>query len=98
MSRPVLICLDEPTMGLAPVLVTRVLETIVAINQQGVTVFMVEQNATLALSIAHRGYVLRNGTLVLAGDARELQDNPAIQEAYLGQRPAGQPFGERGTM
>jgi branched-chain amino acid transport system ATP-binding protein len=98
MSRPHLVCLDEPTMGLAPVFVERVLETIVAINQQGVGVFMVEQNATLALSIAHRGYVLQNGTLVLAGEARELRNNPAIQEAYLGQRPSGRPSGEGRRM
>ncbi len=91
MSRPALICMDEPTMGLAPIFVERVLETIGAINQRGTSVFMVEQNAILALSIAHRGYVLQNGRLVLAGHARELLGNPAVQEAYLGQRPAGLP-------
>jgi branched-chain amino acid transport system ATP-binding protein len=88
MSRPKLICMDEPTMGLAPILVDQVLETIAAINRQGVSVFMVEQNATQALSIAHRGYVLQNGRIVLSGAAAELLDNPAIQEAYLGQRAA----------
>ncbi|MGH2557713.1 MAG: ATP-binding cassette domain-containing protein, partial [Thermomicrobiales bacterium] len=86
MSRPRLICMDEPTMGLAPILVDQVLETIAAINRQGVSVFMVEQNATQALSIAHRGYVLQNGRIVLSGPARDLLDDPAIQEAYLGQR------------
>jgi ABC-type branched-subunit amino acid transport system ATPase component len=86
MSRPTLICMDEPTMGLAPILVEQVLETISTINGQGVSVFMVEQNATLALSIAHRGYVLQNGAIVLSGQAADLLDDPAIQEAYLGQR------------
>jgi branched-chain amino acid transport system ATP-binding protein len=88
MSRPRLICMDEPTMGLAPILVEQVLETIAAINRQGVSVFMVEQNATLALSIAHRGYVLQNGSIVLSGRATDLLHDPAIQEAYLGQRAA----------
>ncbi|MDQ3467924.1 MAG: ABC transporter ATP-binding protein [Chloroflexota bacterium] len=89
MSRPRLICMDEPTMGLAPVLVERVLETIATINRDGVAIFMVEQNATLALSIAHRGYVVQNGRIVLAGEAADLLDDPAVQEAYLGQRVAG---------
>jgi branched-chain amino acid transport system ATP-binding protein len=88
LSRPRLICMDEPTMGLAPIFVERVLETIAAINRLGVGVFMVEQNATLALSIADRGYVLQNGVIVLSGQARDLLANPAIQEAYLGQRAA----------
>jgi branched-chain amino acid transport system ATP-binding protein len=86
MSHPQVICMDEPTMGLAPILVEQVLETISTINRQGVSVFMVEQNATLALSIAHRGYVLRNGAIVLHGPASSLLADPAIQEAYLGQR------------
>jgi ABC-type branched-subunit amino acid transport system ATPase component len=88
MSRPRLICMDEPTMGLAPVFVERVLETITEINRQGVAVFMVEQNAALALSIAHRGYVLQNGAIVLSGAAGDLLDDPAVQQAYLGQRVA----------
>jgi branched-chain amino acid transport system ATP-binding protein len=96
MSRPRLICMDEPTMGLAPIIVERVLDLIVQINRQGVSVFMVEQNATLALSIAARGYVLQTGVLILEGDARALLANPAIREAYLGQRatatgPGGPP-------
>ena len=73
-------------MGLAPVLVDHVLEMIATINQQGVSVFMVEQNAALALSIAHRGYVLRNGEIVIEGTAAALLGNPAVQAAYLGQR------------
>ena len=88
MSRPRLMCMDEPTMGLAPVFVDRVLELIGQINQRGVTIFMVEQNATLALSIANRGYVVQSGRMVLEGAAAELLNNPAIREAYLGQRRA----------
>ena len=70
MSRPRLICMDEPTMGLAPLFVERTLDLIAEINRQGASIFMVEQNATLALSIATRGYVLQNGALVLDGPAR----------------------------
>ncbi len=84
MGRPQLICMDEPTMGLSPAFVDTVLELIQTINQQGTTVFMVEQNATLALQIAHRGYVLQNGHIVLDGQARELLDSRAVQDAYLG--------------
>ncbi|HEU5329107.1 MAG TPA: hypothetical protein VFU78_13510, partial [Thermomicrobiales bacterium] len=88
MSRPRLICMDEPTMGLAPLFVERTLDLIAEINRQGASIFMVEQNATLALSIATRGYVLQNGALVLDGPARQLLDDPAVQAAYLGQRPS----------
>jgi branched-chain amino acid transport system ATP-binding protein len=84
MGRPRLICMDEPTMGLSPLYVDRVLELIAAINREGTSVFMVEQNASLALSIAHYGYVLQTGRIVLQGPARELLHNPAIQDAYLG--------------
>ena len=84
MGRPRLICLDEPTMGLSPLFVDRVLEMIQLINAQGVSVFMVEQNANLALQIAQRGYVLQNGRIVLAGPAQQLLDSPEVQEAYLG--------------
>jgi branched-chain amino acid transport system ATP-binding protein len=85
MGRPRLICMDEPTMGLSPLFVDRVLEQIQLINAQGVTIFMVEQNANLALQIAGRGYVLQNGRIVLAGPAQSLLDSPEIQDAYLGQ-------------
>jgi branched-chain amino acid transport system ATP-binding protein len=85
MSRPRLICMDEPTMGLSPLFVDRVLELIFEINRGGVTVFMVEQNANLALQIAHRGYVLRNGRIVLQGSARDLLADPEIRTAYLGE-------------
>jgi branched-chain amino acid transport system ATP-binding protein len=85
MSRPKLVCMDEPTMGLAPKLVDQVLDEIVRINAElGVAVLFVEQQAELALSIASRGYVLATGEIVLKGTARELLDNPRIQEAYLG--------------
>lgn len=84
MGRPRLICMDEPTMGLSPLFVDRVLEQIQEINRQGVTIFMVEQNANLALQIAHRGYVLQNGRIVLTGQAQELLHSPQIQDAYLG--------------
>jgi branched-chain amino acid transport system ATP-binding protein len=84
MSRPSLICMDEPTMGLSPLYVDRVLELIQEINQQGITIFMVEQNANLALQIAHRGYVLQNGRIVLSGAAQTLLDSAEVQDAYLG--------------
>jgi branched-chain amino acid transport system ATP-binding protein len=84
MGRPKLLCMDEPTMGLSPLFVDRVLALIQQINQQGVTVFMVEQNANLALQIAHRAYVLQNGRIVLEGPAEALRDNPEVRDAYLG--------------
>jgi branched-chain amino acid transport system ATP-binding protein len=84
MGRPRLICMDEPTMGLSPLYVDRVLELIQAINRQGVTIFMVEQNANLALQIAHYGYVLQAGRIALAGPARDLLRDPQIRDAYLG--------------
>jgi branched-chain amino acid transport system ATP-binding protein len=85
MSRPRLICMDEPTMGLSPRYVDLVLGLIQEINNQGYTIFMVEQNANLALQIAHRGYVLQNGRIVLEGLGQDLLDNPEIQDAYLGE-------------
>lgn len=85
MSRPRLICMDEPTMGLAPIVVERVLEHIATINRDlGVSIFMVEQNAELALSVADSGYVLRTGTIAVAGSAAELLAHPGVREAYLG--------------
>jgi branched-chain amino acid transport system ATP-binding protein len=85
MAKPRLLLLDEPSMGLAPVLVEQIFETVLAINQQGVTILLVEQNAAMALSIAGRGYVLETGRLPLEGDARELADNPEVRRAYLGE-------------
>jgi branched-chain amino acid transport system ATP-binding protein len=84
MSRPRLLCMDEPTMGLSPLWVDRVLDLIAAINRDGVTVFMVEQNASLALEIAHHAYVLQTGRIVLDGPASELRSDPRIRDAYLG--------------
>jgi len=84
MGRPKLVCMDEPTMGLSPAFVDSVLALIQTINQQGTTVFMVEQNANLALQIANRGYVLQSGHIVLSGPAAELLGSQEIQDAYLG--------------
>ena len=84
MGRPRLICMDEPTMGLSPLYVDRVLELIGTVNKEGVTVFMVEQNASLALQIAHYAYVLQTGRIILQGPAGELARNPRIRDAYLG--------------
>jgi branched-chain amino acid transport system ATP-binding protein len=89
MSKPTLICMDEPTMGLSPLFVERVLETIATINRElGVATLIVEQNAELALSIAHKGYVLRTGEIALSGSADELLNNVLVQEAYLGRSAA----------
>jgi branched-chain amino acid transport system ATP-binding protein len=85
MARPRLLCMDEPSMGLAPIFVEQVFDIIQEINRQGTTIFMVEQNANMALSIAHRAYVLQTGMVVLSGGADELRRNPLIREAYLGE-------------
>ncbi len=84
MGRPRLICMDEPTMGLSPKYVDRVLEFIGIVNREGVTVFMVEQNASLALQIADYGYVLQTGRIVLSGRAGDLLRDARIRDAYLG--------------
>jgi branched-chain amino acid transport system ATP-binding protein len=84
MSRPRLLLLDEPSLGLAPLIVERIMKQITALRAAGGTVLVVEQNARAALDIADRGYVLENGAVTLAGAARELLDNAAIQDAYLG--------------
>ena len=85
MASPRLLLLDEPSMGLAPVLVEQIFDTISDINRQGVTILLVEQNAAMALSIAHRGYVLETGSIVLTGTAAELSDNADVRRAYLGE-------------
>lgn len=85
MAHPRLICMDEPSMGLSPLLVEQTFDIIQQINRQGTTIFMVEQNAAMALSIAHRAYVLQTGRVVLSGTAAELRANPVIREAYLGE-------------
>jgi branched-chain amino acid transport system ATP-binding protein len=84
MARPRLLLMDEPSMGLAPILVEEIFDTIHEINEQGVTILLVEQNALMALSVAHRGYVLETGAIQLEGTAKELRANPQVREAYLG--------------
>ena len=84
MARPKLLLLDEPSMGLAPKIVEQILETIRAINQAGVTVLLVEQNAAMALAISHRGYVLETGLVILEGSAADLAGNDLVRQAYLG--------------
>jgi branched-chain amino acid transport system ATP-binding protein len=84
MTRPKLLLLDEPSMGLAPFLVENIFETIEAINKEGTTILLVEQNATMALSVAERGYVLQTGEIVLHDTAKNLQENEMVQKVYLG--------------
>src|SRR5919106_2994039 len=85
MARPRLLLLDEPSMGLAPVLVEQIFETIGEVNRQGTTILLVEQNASMALSIAHRGYVLETGSIVLTGTAAALSENAEVRRVYLGE-------------
>jgi branched-chain amino acid transport system ATP-binding protein len=85
MSRPKLLLLDEPSMGLAPLMVERIFEVIRSIAAEGVTLLLVEQNARLALETSHRGYVLEGGLVTIAGEARTLLGDPRIREAYLGE-------------
>jgi branched-chain amino acid transport system ATP-binding protein len=84
MARPSLLLLDEPSMGLSPILVEQIFEIIREINSQGVSILLVEQNAQMALSIADRGYVLETGRITIEGQAQELLENPLVIEAYLG--------------
>ena len=84
MAHPTLLLLDEPSMGLAPIFVERVFETIVEINQQGTTILLVEQNAMMALDVAARGYVLETGRVALSDDAKRLRENEDVQKTYLG--------------
>jgi branched-chain amino acid transport system ATP-binding protein len=84
MSNPRLLLLDEPAMGLAPVLVERIYETIAEINRQGTTILLVEQNANFALDVSHRGYVLETGSVALSDESSALRENPEVQRAYLG--------------
>jgi branched-chain amino acid transport system ATP-binding protein len=84
MARPRLLMLDEPSMGIAPILVQRIYETIEEINRSGVAILLVEQNANYALDISRRGYVLETGRVVLANDSSYLRDDPGVQRAYLG--------------
>jgi branched-chain amino acid transport system ATP-binding protein len=85
MARPTLLIMDEPSMGLSPIFVERVFDTVQSINKQGVTIFMVEQNANMALTIANRGYVLQNGEVVLENDAASLLQSELVRKTYLGE-------------
>jgi branched-chain amino acid transport system ATP-binding protein len=85
MSRPKLLLLDEPSMGLAPMMVEKIFSTVRTISQEGVTVLLVEQNAKLALEASHRGYVMESGLINLADSARAMLDNPQVRQAYLGE-------------
>jgi branched-chain amino acid transport system ATP-binding protein len=88
MSRPRMLLLDEPSMGLAPLMVQKVFETVLMVSREGVTILLIEQNAKLALEVAHRGYVMESGEITLAGDAKALLGNPAVRAAYLGEAAA----------
>jgi len=85
MSQPKLLLLDEPSLGLAPLLVEKIFEIIQSINREGMTVLLIEQNAWQALNIAHRGYVLETGCVSITGPAAELMNNDHIRKAYLGE-------------
>ena len=88
MSRPKLLLLDEPSMGLAPLMVQKVFETVIEDCQEGVTILLIEQNAKLALEVSNRGYVMESGEITLSGDAKQLLSNPKVREAYLGENSA----------
>ncbi|QOY93681.1 ABC transporter ATP-binding protein [Massilia sp. UMI-21] len=85
MCRPTLLLLDEPSMGLSPIMVEKIFEVIRDVSQQGITILLVEQNARLALQAAHRGYVMESGSLTMTGDAAQMLDDPRVQAAYLGE-------------
>lgn len=90
MARPRLLLLDEPSLGLAPLLVKEIFEIIRRINEeQGTTIILVEQNANMALQLAHYGYVMENGKIVMEGDAGDLRENPDVKEFYLGVATSG---------
>ena len=84
MARPRILLLDEPSMGLSPILVDLIFDTIVEINKEGTTILLVEQNALMALSIAHRGYVIQTGEIILSDSAENLKSNEMVQKSYLG--------------
>jgi branched-chain amino acid transport system ATP-binding protein len=85
MTRPRILLLDEPSMGLAPILVEQIFQTVAGINRQGTTILLVEQNAAIALAVAQRAYVLETGTIALSGTAAELHEHPEVRRAYLGE-------------
>ncbi len=88
MSKPKLLLMDEPSMGLAPLMVQKVFETVLAVAKEGVTILLIEQNAKLALEVSHRGYVMESGAITLSGDAKKLLHDPAVRAAYLGEAAA----------
>jgi branched-chain amino acid transport system ATP-binding protein len=93
MARPRLLLMDEPSMGLSPLLVQEVFEIIARINgEQGIAILLVEQNSRMALSVAHSGYIMENGKIVLEGSVQELRDNEDVREFYLGQGGAERSF------
>ena len=98
MGRPKLLLLDEPSMGIAPILVERIYETIAEINQQGTTILLVEQNANFALGVSQRGYVLETGTVALADESAALRENPEVQKAYLGHMTDLRPHRRQGAV
>ena len=85
MSHPKLLLLDEPSMGLSPIMVEKIFEVIRNVSAQGITILLVEQNAKLALQAAHRGYVMDSGLITIQGDAKTLLNDPKVQAAYLGE-------------
>jgi branched-chain amino acid transport system ATP-binding protein len=85
MSTPTLLLLDEPSMGLAPLMVQKVFETVMRVSGEGVTILLIEQNAKLALEVSHRGYVMESGEITLSGPAKALLHDPAVRAAYLGE-------------
>ena len=85
MGKPKMILMDEPSMGLSPLLVKEIFDIIREVNAQGITILLVEQNARMALSISHRAYVLETGTISIQGDAKDLLNDPRVKKAYLGQ-------------
>jgi branched-chain amino acid transport system ATP-binding protein len=88
MSKPKLLLLDEPSMGLAPLMVQKVFETVLAVSKEGVTILLIEQNAKLALEVSHRAYVMESGEITLSGEAKSLLHDPAVRAAYLGEATA----------
>ena len=85
MSKPKLLLLDEPSMGLAPLMVQKVFETVMKVSSEGVTILLIEQNAKLALEVSDRGYVMESGEITLSGEAKKLLHDPAVRAAYLGE-------------
>lgn len=88
MARPRVLLLDEPSLGLAPIIIKEIFKELRRINEEGVTILLVEQNARQALLLSHRAYVLQTGRLILSGTSKELLANPEVEAAYLGGKPA----------